>query len=129
MLCLVHCLVFPMLFAASSSLGAGLDIFHHDHSSENHQHPFWADPDYIFGLIGLFAVYYSVKHSKMMRIRLVLALSWLVLAAGLVLNQLHIHEGEYLIHAGAIMLLFTHIYNLVRPRLNGCQVNSTCQAS
>ena len=106
-LCVVHCLLTPLLFVAQSYTAA-----------HSHEAPFWwKNLDYVFILISVIAVYESTKKSTNKLIKAGLWMSWIMLFL-LILNEklVWIELDEIITYSVALTLSMLHIYNL-----NYCQ--------
>ena len=106
-LCVVHCLLTPLLFVAQSYT-----------ATHSHEAPFWwKNLDYLFILISVIAVYESTKKSTNKLIKAGLWMSWIMLFL-LILNEklVWIELDEIITYSVAITLSMLHIYNL-----NYCQ--------
>lgn len=106
-LCIVHCLMTPILFAVQS-----LTAVHNDMA------PFWwKNLDFLFITVSLFAIYRSAKNSTNSIVRYGLWINWVVLFF-LILNEkvLWLGLSEQITYTSAITLALLHIYNL-----NFCQ--------
>jgi hypothetical protein len=106
-LCVVHCLLTPLLFVAQSYT-----------ATHSHEAPFWwKNLDYLFILISIIAVYESTKKSTNKLIKAGLWMSWIMLFL-LILNEklVWIELDEIITYSVALTLSMLHIYNL-----NYCQ--------
>ena len=106
-LCVVHCLLTPLLFVAQSYT-----------ATHSHEAPFWwKNLDYLFILISVIAVYESIKKSTNKLIKAGLWMSWIMLFL-LILNEklVWIELDEIITYCVALTLSMLHIYNL-----NYCQ--------
>ncbi|MBT7574408.1 MAG: MerC domain-containing protein [Flavobacteriaceae bacterium] len=106
-LCVVHCLLTPLLFVAQSYT-----------ATHSHEAPFWwKNLDYLFILISIIAVYESTKKSTNKLIKAGLWISWIMLFL-LILNEklVWIELDEIITYSVALTLSMLHIYNL-----NYCQ--------
>ena len=106
-LCVVHCLLTPLLFVAQSYT-----------ATHSHEAPFWwKNLDYLFILISVIAVYESTKKSTNKLIKAGLWMSWIMLFL-LILNEklVWIKLDEIITYCVALTLSMLHIYNL-----NYCQ--------
>ena len=106
-LCVVHCLLTPLLFVAQSYT-----------ATHSHEAPFWwKNLDYLFILISVIAVYESTKKSTNKLIKAGLWMSWIILFL-LILNEklVWIELDEIITYCVALTLSMLHIYNL-----NYCQ--------
>ena len=106
-LCVVHCLLTPLLFVAQSYT-----------ATHSHEAPFWwKNLDYLFILISIIAVYESTKKSTNKLIKAGLWMNWIMLFL-LILNEklVWIELDEIITYCVALTLSMLHIYNL-----NYCQ--------
>ena len=106
-LCVVHCLLTPLLFVAQSYT-----------ATHSHEAPFWwKNLDYLFILISIIAVYESTKKSTNKLIKAGLWMIWIMLFL-LILNEklVWIELDEIITYCVALTLSMLHIYNL-----NYCQ--------
>lgn len=106
-LCVVHCLLTPLLFVAQSYT-----------ATHSHEAPYWwKNLDYLFILISIIAVYESTKKSTNKLIKAGLWMSWIMLFL-LILNEklVWIELDEIITYSVALTLSMLHIYNL-----NYCQ--------
>ena len=106
-LCVVHCLLTPLLFVAQSYT-----------ATHSHEAPFWwKNLDYLFILISVIAVYESTKKSTNKLIKAGLWMSWIMLFL-LILNEklVWIELDEIITYCVTLTLSMLHIYNL-----NYCQ--------
>ena len=106
-LCVVHCLLTPLLFVAQSYT-----------ATHSHEAPFWwKNLDYLFILISIITVYESTKKSTNKLIKAGLWMSWIMLFL-LILNEklVWIELDEIITYSVALTLSMLHIYNL-----NYCQ--------
>ena len=106
-LCVVHCLLTPLLFVAQSYTAT------HSHEARF----WWKNLDYLFILISIIAVYESTKKSTNKLIKAGLWMSWIMLFL-LILNEklVWIELDEIITYCVALTLSMLHIYNL-----NYCQ--------
>tara|TARA_B110000444_G_C18703994_1_gene530388 strand:- start:210 stop:623 length:414 start_codon:yes stop_codon:yes gene_type:complete len=110
-LCVVHCLMTPLLFAAQSLTAV------HDH----HFAPvWWQNLDFLFIIISFIAIYQSTKKSNNISIRYALWINWFTLFF-LILNEKTewFSLAEIITYIVAFTLASLHIYNL-----NYCQCKS-----
>ena len=106
-LCVVHCLLTPLLFAAQSFTATQNDLV-----------PFWwKNLDYVFISISMIAVYKSTEKSINNVTKFGLWISWIILFL-LILNEKlgWIELDEIITYLAAFTLSALHIYNL-----NYCQ--------
>jgi hypothetical protein len=111
MLCLVHCLAFPLLYAAFSAYDSHAHAHTHGHDhAHGHTHAHGGfNIDYLFASLALVAVVMAIRQTSLWPVRLGLGLGWAVLATGIVL----VGQGfpDYVIHIGSLILVSAHIYN------------------
>ncbi|MEO0571655.1 MAG: MerC domain-containing protein [Bacteroidota bacterium] len=108
-LCLVHCLVTPLLFVAQA------EILGHGEA-----HPmWWGLLDVFFLVISYFAVWWSGQTTTKSWIRYALWISWIVLTV-IVLNEklAVVPLPESAIYMPALSLIVLHLYN--RKYCNHC---------
>lgn len=106
-LCVIHCLLTPLLFAAQSYTATHSDVA-----------PFWwKNLDYLFISISMFAIYESTKKSINSSIKAALWITWIILCLLIINEKLAWLELEEIItYAAALTLSILHIYSL-----NYCQ--------
>lgn len=109
-LCVIHCLMTPLLFAAQS-----LTAVHH------HSAPvWWENLDFLFVLISVLAVNQSTKNSNNTIIKKALWASWFTLFLLIINEKVEwFHLAEIITYFVAFTLAGLHIYNL-----NYCQCKS-----
>ena len=113
-LCVVHCLLTPLLFVAQSYT-----------ATHSHEAPFWwKNLDYLFILISIIAVYESTKKSTNKLIKAGLWMSWIMLFL-LILNEklVWIELDEIITYSVALTLSMLHIYNLNYCK---CETENCC---
>ena len=103
-LCAIHCTLTPIIFAAKPILESTV---HHD----DHGHGFWRIFDFAFLILSLIAVRYSAKHTQNATFKWVLWAAWIVFAAGILLEPLEMAFTKWLMYAGSITLVVTHLRN------------------
>ena len=109
-LCVIHCLVTPLLFAAQSYLAVQYEAISF----------WWKNLDFLFVAISIVAVYRSVKKSTNIYLKYALWVSCLVLFLLIVNEKLAwISLEEYITYIAALTLAILHVYNL-----NYCQCES-----
>ena len=103
-LCLIHCLLTPLLFLSHQSIND-----HHHHAAP----VWWKSLDFLFLGISFIAVYRSTQTSSKPMMKYFLWSSWILLA-GLIFNEkMGVFEiPEYVMNISAITLAVLHIYNL-----------------
>lgn len=106
-LCLIHCLALPVIFAASSIVAeSGHHDEHHTHDGFN-----W---DYVFAVLAIIAVYFTARRNPHKYIRVFLYIGAVLFAAGVALHEFG--NWYYMMHAGSVTLIATHTYNLIKHR-------------
>ncbi len=103
-ICLVHCLLTPVLFLAHS----------HAHSTDHHESGpvWWGAIDYLFLAISLVAISYSAKKTSLKWMPYALFLSWGLLAGYILIEKFHLfHIAHEWIFVPALGLVFLHLYN------------------
>ena len=94
-LCLVHCILTPVLLLSQFSA------------------IWWGSLDYVFLGLSLFAVSKSARQSAKPVMKPALWFTWIVLALLLINEKLHGFElPEFLTYISAISLAVLHVYNL-----------------
>ncbi|MEM7658563.1 MAG: MerC domain-containing protein [Bacteroidota bacterium] len=111
-ICLIHCILTPVLFAAHAAVHGSHE--HHDH--HHHHHPetpmWWAAIDLVFIFVSLLAVYHSAKHSAKTWMKYALWASWLALSLAIVNEKMGwAHLGELVVYIPAAALIGLHLYN------------------
>ncbi|MEM6517049.1 MAG: MerC domain-containing protein [Bacteroidota bacterium] len=100
-LCLLHCLVTPLIFVAQASIAV-------EHSGK----AWWGVLDIIFLVISLAAVYWSTKHTSNKFIKIGLWLSWVALTLIILNEKLHVTEiSEAAVYIPTLALIILHIVN------------------
>lgn len=98
--CILHCLAMPAVIYAS---GTALHGNHYE----------WLD--YLFVGVAALAMFYSVRQSHAIGVKLLLILAWLLFSVGVVLQP--IFSSAYLLmYAGSAALISGHTINLRRCR-------------
>ena len=93
-LCLIHCLLFPFFVSAT-------------HHSDFH----FFNLDYLFLLIGLWAVWHASRHARTKGIRYMLWISYGVLAAAVIWEGLY-EQVNWIIYPASLALIVGHYLNL-----------------
>jgi len=101
-LCFLHCLATPFLFAAQ----AGMTV-------EHESHPWWwSSFDMIFLAISFFAVYWSARKTSKKWVTYAFWCLWTLLAVIIFNEKLEIgHLAEELIYLPTLGLISLHFYN------------------
>jgi hypothetical protein len=109
-LCVIHCLMTPLLFAVQS------------YTAVRHEAVplWWKNLDFLFVTVSVFAVYLSTKNSSNTLVKYALWISWLSLFV-LILNEKigWVPLAEFITYLAALALAILHLYNL-----NYCQCKS-----
>ena len=101
--CMLHCMVSPILFMSQTqAVNISIEI------------PFlWQSVNYIFLFISMIAVYFSIKNSTKLFVKILLAISWLSLSFLIINEGLEgFHFPEIFTYISASLLSVFHIYNL-----------------
>ena len=116
-LCMLHCFATPFLFLSQSAL---LNI-------SQELTFFWYLLNYIFLAVSFIAIYYSVKNSSNLSIKVLLYLFWISLSL-LILNEefMIFSIPELYTYISALSLSVLHIYNLKYCR---CDNEECCTSS
>lgn len=96
-LCLIHCLAIPLIFALSAEAL---------HFSE-HEFPFL---DYTFAFVALIAAVLSSRKTDNRRLKKAFAIGWLMFIVGVIF-----HDSDYLVyllHLGSLVLIISHYFNI-----------------
>ena len=109
-LCVIHCLMTPLIFAAQSLTAV------HEHSAP----VWWQSLDFLFIVISFIAINQSTKNSNNISIKYALWINWFTLFF-LILNEKTewFSLAEIITYIVAFTLAGLHIYNL-----NYCQCKS-----
>lgn len=101
-LCLIHCIVTPLIFLAQTCTAVCCDT----------APAWWKTIDYFFLGVSFIAVYRSSKNTSKSWISLTLWFSWVGLSL-LIINEKFelISISENTIYIPAIILIFIHLYN------------------
>ena len=105
-LCTIHCLITPFIFMSRPLMDTMLS---HTHSCSASAPLAWKLFDIIFLFIGLVAVYFSVKNNANPKIKMLLCLSWMLLAFGVMTAA---YFGHWIMYSASFLLVATHFYNL-----------------
>ena len=101
-LCLLHCLATPLLFVAYSA----------SYQNYNNIPIWWKSIDYVFIIVSLFAVFWTVKTTSKAWLKYGLWLSWGLLSFVICNEKLEIvYIPEYFIYIPTIALVLLHLYN------------------
>ena len=103
-LCLIHCLVGPIILGAASHA--------HDHAHTHESSIFLAPAwDYVFLTIGFIAVWFSAKHTSVRNRKLLLWASFGCLA-GSIFMEAYAEMFHYFVYASSFFLIVVHTMNI-----------------
>ncbi|WP_420574347.1 MerC domain-containing protein [Kordia sp.] len=113
-LCLLHCLLTPMLFIVQTQ------IISHEVSAPL----WWKTLDYVFLLISFMAIYWSTKTTSKLWMKYALWSAWTCLCI-IILNEKMalLPIPEYAIYIVSMALVFLHLYN---KKYCKCQEEQCC---
>ena len=115
MLCVVHCLLTPLIFIAHSCCKEGCDA----------APTWWKSIDFIFLTISFISIYQSTKTTTQDAMKPILWSLWSLLAFLIINEKIDLLEiPETISYIIAIALAFFHIYNL-----RYCQCDEKCCSS
>lgn len=102
-LCFLHCLATPLLFALQATSAESLQSA-----------PFWwKNIDFLFLGLGFLAIFHSSKKSTNNTIKIALWSIWILLALLVINEKVHfLHIPEIIMYVTALSLSALHIYNL-----------------
>jgi len=102
-LCMIHCVVTPLLFIAQSNL-----------LSASAKAPlWWSNLDYFFLTISFFAIYRSTQTTSSKWIATSLWIAWSVMFLSITNEKIELlHLGESITFISGSLLAALHIYNL-----------------
>ncbi|AFL82680.1 MerC mercury resistance protein [Belliella baltica DSM 15883] len=86
LLCLIHCLVFPV-FISLGFIFSPSENHIHDHNHE-HVHFDWHILDYLFILLAIWAVYNAVKSTQSKSIKIALWIAVSIFSIGVILHEI-----------------------------------------
>ena len=103
LLCLLHCVITPLIFISYSSLNSEFST----------SFSWWKNLDYVFIFISFFMVYFSTRISKIKIIKYLFWLSWIFLFLVIINEKINSFQfSEYLTYLAASILSLMHLYNL-----------------
>lgn len=106
--CMVHCLIFPLMVLLRVPLSEWL-------------HEFWHTLDYVFLAVSFLAVYFSSKSTPKFWMKYFLWTSFFALGASVTLKH-HETVFEALAVGSALLLITAHLINI---RQLSCRINRT----
>jgi len=114
-LCMIHCIITPFLFAAQATVSTACSEI---------SPTWWKMVDYLFLIITFFAIYYTAKSTLLKWLPNVMYVMWSVLAI-LLFNKLYhlVSIPHPAIYVPALSLSGLHIYNRHYCR---CQKDQCC---
>ena len=112
-LCLVHCIVTPLIFVVHATSVSCADVSPY----------WWKMIDYTFLLVSFGAIYHTTKQTVLNWIPYALFGGWMVLAI-LILNEAYhlISLPHMLVYIPSLSLAFLHLYNRRYCKCNGKSV-------
>lgn len=115
-LCLIHCLLLPIVVSALSVAKNHIHDHAHDHGHDHaHAHGFslmsLETLDYVFWVFSLLAVYYSMRQTTHKGVKLAFVGAGLLFTLGILFSHQWAY-GHTLAYAGSFCLIFTHYYNM-----------------
>ena len=103
-LCLIHCILTPIIFISSCTVAA-----------VSTGHLLWGSFDYIFIFISLIAIYFSSKKTNSNYIFYALWICWVILSFYLINEKTHLIElNEITLYISSSYLVILHSYNLIK---------------
>ncbi len=122
-LCLIHCLLTPVLFATQAG------VSHHQHHENHHEgNPvWWSSIDLILLFASLVVVIWAIRTTAKNWMKYVFAINWLFLAVVIINEKAGILPlPEALIYIPTVGLIVAHLYNRKYCR---CSEDKCCTAS
>ncbi len=103
MLCMIHCIITPFLFAAQATVST---------TCSEISPMWWKVLDYLFLIITFFAIYYTAKSTVLKWLPNLMYVMWSLLAL-LVVNKFYhlINISHVVIYVPALCLAGLHLYN------------------
>ena len=114
-LCMLHCFFTPLLFLSQATT-----------LTLTQKIPFlWHSLNFLFLLISFLAIFYTIKNSTKLSVKVLLVSTWLILSS-LIINEFFEISSlpEIYTYAAAISLSGLHIYNLKYCR---CDDDNCCK--
>lgn len=108
-LCLIHCMVFPIIVLA----GGAINEEFHDK---------WHFLDFIFLAIGFIAVRYSSRSTHYTWIKWMMWITYITLSLALIFRE-SLYWLEYLSYAASLGLITVHIINIYKGQ--SCEIHIT----
>ena len=101
--CLVHCISTPLILFSLPLLNTKLSMYY----------CWWSNLDYMFVIISFFMVYFSVKTTRIKRMKLFFWLSWFFLFLVIINEKTELFEfSEYLAYLATTALSLLHLFNI-----------------
>jgi hypothetical protein len=105
-LCLIHCLLTPVLF----TLQAGMSHHHENHHESSPD--WWSSIDLILLFVSLAVVIWAIRNTSKKWMKYIFAINWLFLAVIILNEKLEfLALPEELIYIPTIGLIIAHLYN------------------
>ncbi|MCS6834255.1 MAG: MerC domain-containing protein, partial [Flammeovirgaceae bacterium] len=107
LLCLVHCLIFPVFAIGSGVVLSSHHSHHAPHALAASFSAVWADYGwhFLFILLALWSIYRSMINTQKNYIKFLLIIGWILLVVGT-------WEWHFLMHIGSFVLILGHVLNL-----------------
>jgi hypothetical protein len=116
-LCAVHCLATPLLFAAQACVAEAACC------ATESTPAWWSSLDYVFIGITFLAVYFSARKSSKQWVKVGLYGAWALLSALMINERMALYPlSEYYKYGAALLLVSLHVYNLRYCRCEDCVV-------
>ena len=101
-LCMIHCLITPLFFAAQATSLSCAEI----------SPLWWKSIDFLFLLVAFFAIYFTSKNTTAPWVPYALFISWFLLSMLVVNNSAHwVSLPHALIYIPALTMALVHLYN------------------
>ncbi len=107
-ICAVHCLVIPAIFLLKYSWADTGHVMDEAPKLGHGLPSWWETLDYIFLIVGFYAVFHAVTHTPARGIKVSLWFFWVCLALAVIFEK-HLHWLSYIASIG---LVVTHFINI-----------------
>ncbi|MEZ4684557.1 MAG: MerC domain-containing protein [Bacteroidia bacterium] len=129
-ICMIHCMITPLLFGAYAHAHSRARAFGPDFAAmmgqpKTHPADYWHMLDYVFLAIGLAAVYYAARHAYNRWIKGLLWGSFVLLASCIFMESQAALFANLLYVASGILML-AHGINIVQQRRCSSEVCERC---
>ncbi len=113
-MCMLHCLVTPLLFIVHTCAVGGCST----------TPTWWSSIDFLFLIVSFFAIHQSVKTTFNKYVKNAFWISWAFLFIIIINENLQwIYLPEFVLYVPAIALIVLHVYNLNYCQ---CETNECC---